>query len=105
MAEWIESTEQSAYAVGIRPDEYGRLQPHELRKIFDAYKQKQKDRDYRTAYFLSWLVNLQVTKPIEYTKIADPLYVTKEEQQEKLAEERAAVFEEFGLDKKEGGKA
>ena len=102
MEDWIDATEEQAYAVGVSVEEYGRLQPHELRKIFDAHKQKQKDADYRTAYFLSWLVNLQVTKPIEYTKIADPLYITEEERQGKLAEERAAVFEEFGLDKKEG---
>lgn len=99
MADWIDATEEQAYALGIMPDTYGRLQPHELRKLFDAHKKRQKDSDYRTAYFLSWLVNCQVQKPIDPNAIADPLYVTKEEKEEQAAEDKKILFKEFGLDK------
>lgn len=102
MADWIEATEESAYAVGIRPDEYGRLQPHELRKVFNAYRHKQKDQDYRTAYFISWMVNCQLQKPVSAAQIADPLYITAEDKAAEAAADKEVLFKEFGL---EGGKS
>lgn len=103
MADWIDATEEPAYAVGVSVEEYGRLQPQELRKIFNAYKKKQRDADYRTAYFLSWLINCQVTDAISYTDIADPLHITADEKRQKAEEDKAILFDEFNL-KQDGGK-
>ena len=71
--------------------------------MFDAFNAKQKNDDYRKAYFISWLVNCQITKPIDYTVIADALWVTDEEQQEKLKQERDIVFKEFHIEDKMRG--
>jgi hypothetical protein len=101
MADWINMTEGQAYAIGILPTEYEQLQPQELRKIFRAYRAKQKDQDYRTAYFVSWLVNCHLLKPVAAAQIADPLYMTAADKAAAAVKDRAVLFHEFGL-KKEG---
>ena len=103
MEDWIDATEEQAYMIGVSVEEYGRLQPHELRKIFNAYSKKQQNRDYRTAYFLSWLVNCQVTEAVSPADIADPLYITKEEKERRAAEDKKVLFDEFNLNE-DGGK-
>ena len=103
MADWIDATETQAYALNIKPAEYEQLQPHELRKIFDGYKNKQKDEDYREAYFLSWLVNCQVTEAVSPADIADPLWITQNEKENQKLQDRDVLFKEFSIDDKQGG--
>lgn len=103
MADWIEATETQAYALNIKPAEYENLQPQELRKIFNGYKNKQKDADYRKAYFLSWLVNVQVTEQVTPEKIADPLWITQNEKENQKLQDRDVLFKEFNIDNNEQG--
>lgn len=71
------------------------MQPHEIRKIFHAYKERRKDEDFRRAYFISWMVNTQLRKPISPQDIFDPLWKTEEDKRKELHNERKLLLEEF----------
>lgn len=81
--------------MGFRPDEVEDLQPHEIRKIFQADKERRKDEDFRRAYFISWLVNTQLQKPINPKDIYDPLWTTAEDKAQEIHNERKLLLEEF----------
>jgi len=92
--------ELTAYRLGLTPAEFDDLQPQELYKLVEAHQLEQKEKDYRTSYFLSWIINTQVKKPISTSDIFDPLWLTTEDKKQKALEERQHLIKEFGLEVK-----
>ena len=45
-----------AYTIGLKPDEFEQLQPGEFWLLVEARAKWQKEQDYRTAYFVSYLI-------------------------------------------------
>ena len=75
------------------------MQPIEFYKYLYSCDRKQRARDYRTAYFVSWV--LAPYGDVDYKKIADPLWKEKESMQEQDAadkkKEREKLIAEVGL--------
>lgn len=99
MAEWIECTEPIAYGVlNLTPTAYENLQAGEFQKMVDGYQMREKASDQKRAYFLSWLVSMQSTRPVSAAKILAPLYPDDEQQEhdQRQADEEY-LRQEFGL--------
>lgn len=92
-----------AYEKGFKPAEFADLQPGEFYKYLQACDRKQRDSDYRAAYFVSWL--LAPYGNVDYKKIADPLWEGKRLMQEQdtveMKRERETLIAEFGLEEGE----
>ena len=50
------------------------MQPRELYKMMDAYRQRQKEEDRKRAYLVTWMVNPHLEKPIKPDDVFDPMY-------------------------------
>lgn len=95
----MELAEDTAYGeLDLTPREFEELQPREFYKLMDGYKRRQRAKDYRRAYFISWMIAPHVTRAITADTIARPLWETKEERIKQAAKDRIVLREEFGLD-------
>lgn len=65
--------------------------------MVEAWRDNQRERDWRTSYFVTWLMGPHLKKPVNVDAIFNPLWVTKEEEQRKNLEERKKLFAAFGL--------
>lgn len=97
--------EPVAYAIGLKPHEFEEMQPGEFLIMLEAVNRRRREEDFRTAYFLSFVIAPYLKKDSKLTleDIVDPLWLTEEELKEKkrLAEkrqkesDRAVLEEEF----------
>lgn len=88
MAEWVEATEPIAYGVlGMMPAMYESLQVQELYCMLESREAEEKRQDEKRAYYLSWLVSTQCTKPVSAIDILAPLY-PEERKKEALRQAR-----------------
>ncbi|RGS69960.1 hypothetical protein DWX75_11465 [Mitsuokella sp. AF21-1AC] len=79
------------------------LQVGEFYKILEGRRTAEKRSDEKWAYFLSWLVNVQLEHPIMMEEILVLLYPEVKEQMEERKrkqreEDEAILRKEFGLD-------
>lgn len=86
----------------MKPDEFLDLQAREFYLLLDGYQDEEKRRDQKTAYFLSWLINTQVTRNISVGDILEPLYPGTRAEEEaandyKRQTDEQVLKEEFGL--------
>ena len=102
----MEASETVAYGyLGLTPMEFSNLQVGEFYKILEGRQSAEKRLDEKRAYFLSWLVNVQLEHPVATEEILIPLYpevkAQMEERKRKQREEDEAILrKEFGLDEK-----
>ena len=97
--------ESVAYAIGLKPHEFEEMQPGEFLIMLEAVNRRRREEDFRTAYFLSFVIAPYLKKDSKLTleDIVDPLWMTEEELKEKkrLAEkqkketDRAVLEQEF----------
>ena len=97
--------EPAAYSIGLKPHEFEEMQPGEFLVMLEAVNRQRREEDYRTAYFLSFVIAPYLKKDSKLTleDIVDPLWMTEEELKEKkrLAEkqkketDRAVLEQEF----------
>lgn len=82
--------EPLAYEIGLRPKEFEQMQPGEFWKMLEAYQRRQREQDYRTAYFVSYLIAPYLKKESNITveDIVDPLWEDPEELKKRKAEEK-----------------
>lgn len=101
----MEESETVAYGyLGLTPMEFSNLQVGEFYKILEGRRAAEKRLDEKRAYFLSWLVNVQLEHPVATEEILIPLYPEVKEQMEERKrkqreEDEAVLRKEFGLDK------
>lgn len=74
-----------AYAIGLKPHEFEEMQPGEFLLILEAVNRRRREEDFRTAYFLSFVIAPYLKKDSKLTleDIVDPLWMTEEELKEK----------------------
>lgn len=100
----MEESELVAYGyLGLTPAEFSGLQVGEFYKILEGRRAADKQRDQKTAYFLSWLVNVQLEHTVSTADILSPIYPEikeeMEEQKRKQREEDEKILrQEFGLE-------
>lgn len=100
----MEESEKVAYGyLGLTPMEFSNLQVEEFYRILEGRRAAEKRSDEKRAYFLSWLVNVQLEHPIMTEEILVPLYPEVKEQMEERKrkqreEDEAILRKEFGLD-------
>lgn len=97
--------EPAAYSIGLKAHEFEEMQPGEFLVMLEAVNRRRREEDYRTAYFLSFVIAPYLKKDSKLTleDIVDPLWMTEEELKEKkrLAEkqkketDRAVLEQEF----------
>lgn len=77
--------EPVAYAIGLKPHEFEEMQPGEFLIMLEAVNRQRREEDYRTAYFLSFVIApyLKKDSKISLEDIVDPLWMTEEELKEK----------------------
>ena len=77
--------EPVAYAIGLKPHDFEEMQPGEFLLMLEAVNRRQREEDYRTAYFLSFVIAPYLKKDSKLTleDIVDPLWMTEEELKEK----------------------
>ena len=77
--------EPVAYAIGLKPHEFEEMQPGEFLVMLEAVNRQRREEDYRTAYFLSFVIAPYLKKDSKLTleDIVDPLWLTEEELKEK----------------------
>ena len=77
--------EPVAYAIGLKPHEFEEMQPGEFLVMLEAVNRQRREEDYRTAYFLSFVIApyLKKDSKISLEDIVDPLWMTEEELKEK----------------------
>ena len=92
--------EKAAFSIGIHPAEFEELQPGEFYQCFEAAQEAQKARDYRMAYWVSWLLAPYAKEPVKVESMVEPLWTTPEQRMQKLMEDRRILLEEFGLKEK-----
>ena len=94
----MEAAEAIAYAeLTLKPKEFEELQPCEFYALIRGWKRREKARDYKKAYFISWLIAPHVKEAINAEKIAAPLWQSPEKARQKVEEDRRILYEEFGL--------
>ena len=71
------------------------MQPRELYKMMNAYRQRQKEEDRKRAYLVTWMVNPHLEKPIKPDDVFDPMYYSPEELEKKKQEKMQADLEYF----------
>ena len=77
--------EPVAYAIGLKPHEFEEMQPGEFLIMLEAVNRQRREEDFRTAYFLSFVIApyLKKDSKISLEDIVDPLWMTEEELKEK----------------------
>ena len=77
--------EPAAYSIGLKPHEFEEMQPGEFLVMLEAVNRRRREEDYRTAYFLSFVIAPYLKKDSKLTleDIVDPLWMTEEELKEK----------------------
>jgi len=77
--------EPVAYAIGLKPHEFEEMQPGEFLIMLEAVNRQRREEDFRTAYFLSFVIApyLKKDSKILLEDIVDPLWMTEEELKEK----------------------
>ena len=77
--------EPVAYAIGLKPHEFEEMQPGEFLVMVEAVNRQRREEDFRTAYFLSFVIAPYLKKDSKLTleDIVDPLWMTEEELKEK----------------------
>ena len=77
--------EPAAYSIGLKPHEFEEMQPGEFLVMLEAVNRQRREEDYRTAYFLSFVIAPYLKKDSKLTleDIVDPLWMTEEELKEK----------------------
>ena len=77
--------EPVAYAIGLKPREFEEMQPGEFLLMLETVNRQRREEDYRTAYFLSFVIApyLKKDSKISLEDIVDPLWMTEEELKEK----------------------
>ena len=77
--------EPVAYAIGLKPHEFEEMQPGEFLVMLEAVNRQRREEDFRTAYFLSFVIAPYLNKDSKLTleDIVDPLWMTEEELKEK----------------------
>ena len=77
--------EPVAYAIGLKPHEFEGMQPGEFLVMLEAVNRQRREEDFRTAYFLSFVIAPYLKKDSKLTleDIVDPLWMTEEELKEK----------------------
>ena len=77
--------EPVAYTIGLKPHEFEEMQPGEFLLMLEAVNRRRREEDFRTAYFLSFVIAPYLKKDSKLTleDIVDPLWMTEEELKEK----------------------
>ena len=77
--------EPVAYAIGLKPHDFEEMQPGEFLVMLEAVNRRRREEDFRTAYFLSFVIApyLKKDSKISLEDIVDPLWMTEEELKEK----------------------
>lgn len=70
------------------------LTPAELNKMAEGYKQRQRFADERAAYWVSCLMNCQLTTTIKPKNLLDPLY-PEEKPVQKFKQEENEFMKQF----------
>ncbi len=98
--EWATESEKVAYALGLKPREFDDLQPSELLKMVDGYRERTRREDERRAYFTSWAIAPMTMKPPSPIDIVRPLYPAETAAEEKARREadEAALRRDFGME-------
>lgn len=86
-----------AYGLGFKPWEFEQLQPQELYRYLKGQQEFQKRKDYRTAYWISWLLSPYVKEPLSVEKMVTPLWSTPEKEMSKLLKDKKIIMKEFGI--------
>ena len=79
-----------AYTIGLKPDEFEQLQPGEFWLLVEARAKRQQEQDYRTAYFVSYLIAPYVKEgvTIDIEDIVAPLWGKAEERKKQKQAEK-----------------
>lgn len=87
--------EPLAYEIGLKPKEFEQMQPGEFWLLLEANNRRQREQDYRSAYFLSYMVAPYLKKGTKITveDIVDPLWEDPEELKKRKTEERKKKIE------------
>ena len=87
--------EPLAYEIGLKPKEFEQMQPGEFWLLLEANNRHQREQDYRSAYFLSFLIAPYLKKgsTISIEDIVDPLWEDPKELKKKKAEKRKKKIE------------
>ena len=82
--------EPVAYAIGLKPHEFEEMQPGEFLVMLEAVNRQRREEDFRTAYFLSYLIAPYVKEgaSIDIEDIVAPLWGKAEEVKQRKALER-----------------
>lgn len=106
MTEWVEATETIAFSIGLKPHEFEQMQPGEFWRLLEANVKRQQEQDYRTAYFLSYIIApyLKDGKTLDIEDIVAPLWGKAEERKkqkqiemkQQKEKDRAILEAEFG---------
>ncbi len=82
--EWVRIAEPIAYEIGLKPWEFEQLQPGEFMLMLEAENRRQREQDYRAAYFLSYIIAPYLKKgsSLSLDDIVNPLWMGAEEIQE-----------------------
>ena len=96
--EWAEAAEEIAYAeLALTPKEFEELQPREFYALIRGWKRREKERDYKKAYFVAWMIAPHLKEEVSAERIAAPLWRNSAEERRKAEEDRRILREEFGL--------
>ena len=73
--------EPAAYSIGLKPHEFEEMQPGEFLVMLEAVNRRRREEDYRTAYFLSFVIAPYLKKDSKLTleDIVDLLWRTEVE--------------------------
>lgn len=87
--------EPLAYEIGLKPKEFEQMQPGEFWLLLEANNRRQREQDYRTAYFLSYLIApyLKKESTITIEDIVEPLWEDPAELKKRKAKERKKKIE------------
>lgn len=99
MADWIEHTELIAYGVlNLHPDAFAAMQPQEIMKMVDGYKDRLRREDERQAYFTAWQMNTMLKKPVSAQELLEPIYPDeiKKQRAARREDDERALRAEFG---------
>ena len=106
MAEWVKATEPIAYSIGLKPNEFEQVQPGEFWLLLEANVKRQQEQDYRTAYFLSYIIApyLKNGETLDIEDIVAPLWGKADERKkqkqiemkQRKEKDRAILEAEFG---------
>jgi len=83
----------------LTPAQFDELSPIDLYEMLEAYRSAEKSRRMETAYWVSYMINVHLKKPVKIEKLMKPFMPKKTAGE--VEEEREEFFRKFN---QKGGK-